>query len=224
MITKTYSTTCPYIDGNTFTEEYFFSYNMSPSEFNIFVQQGWRKFGYFFFRPACKSCLKCTPIRIVCKKLELTKSQRKLINKNQDLTIKFVETTYDEEVYQVYKKHSKIRFEKEANQSDFIANFIENATKSITSKYYLNDKLIAAGFLDVASNGLSSVYFVFDPDYSERGLGNYSVLKEIEYAVTLNIDYYYLGFYIPENNHMNYKNKYSPHEFYDWKTKQWVLQ
>ncbi len=224
MTTKTYSTTCPYIAGNTFTEEYFFSYNMSPFEFNIFVQQGWRKFGYFFFRPVCKSCLKCIPIRILCKKFELTKSQRKLINKNQDLTVKFVETRYDEEVYEIYKKHSKVRFEKEANKDDFIANFIENATKSITSKYYLNDKLIAAGFLDVASNGLSSVYFVFDPDYSERGLGNYSVLKEIEYAVSLNIDYYYLGFYIAENNHMNYKNKYSPHELYDWKTKQWVLQ
>jgi len=32
-------------------------------------------------------------------------------------------------------------------------------------KYYLDDKLIAVGVVDIVNDGLSSVYFFYDPEF-----------------------------------------------------------
>lgn len=48
-------------------------------------------------------------------------------------------------------------------------------------KYYLEEKLIAVGVVDVLPESLSSVYFFYDPKYRKYSLGVYGALKEIEY-------------------------------------------
>ena len=96
------------------------------------------------------------------------------------------------------------------------------STLSFQSEYYLADELIAVGFLDVSTQGLNSVYFIYDPKYSKRSLGHFGVMKEIELANSLNLSYYYLGFYIKENDSMSYKNIFYPHEYLDWENNVWV--
>ena len=47
--------------------------------------------------------------------------------------------------------------------------------------YYLDNKFIAVGVVDIVENCLSSVYFFYDPDYEEYNLGTIGALIEIEY-------------------------------------------
>ena len=49
-------------------------------------------------------------------------------------------------------------------------------------KYMLEGRLIAVGVVDIVKNGLSSVYFFYDPSYKKYRLGVLSSLLEIEYV------------------------------------------
>ncbi|XP_046387467.1 arginyl-tRNA--protein transferase 1-like [Ischnura elegans] len=93
-------------------------------------------------------------------------------------------------------------------------------------QYWLDDKLIAVGVIDVLPKCLSSVYFFYDPDFKSLSLGTYGCLREIFYtrslmAVYPSIKYYYLGYYIHSCPKMAYKVNYHPSyllcpETYTW--------
>ncbi|KAK6454669.1 arginyl-tRNA-protein transferase [Scheffersomyces xylosifermentans] len=74
--------------------------------------------------------------------------------------------------------------------------------------YYLDDKLIAVSILDFLPSGVSSIYFIWDPDYAHLSLGTVSGLREILMCNELQLGYYYLGYYIDDCPKMNYKSKF----------------
>ena len=49
-------------------------------------------------------------------------------------------------------------------------------------KYYFKEKLIGVGVVDMTDDGLSSVYYFYDPQYKEYRLGVFSSIIEIEYV------------------------------------------
>lgn len=76
--------------------------------------------------------------------------------------------------------------------------------------YYLKDKLVAIGVVDLLPESLSSVYFIWDPECAHLGLGNLGALFEIALARKYNRPFYYMGYYIHNCVKMRYKGKYSP--------------
>lgn len=69
---------------------------------------------------------------------------------------------------------------------------------SYHQKYLLDGKLIALAVIDILPKCISSVYFIYDPDYSFLGLGKYSVFREISltqeyYERSSKLQYYYMG-------------------------------
>ncbi|KAK5782422.1 arginyltransferase PWA37_005433 [Arxiozyma heterogenica] len=74
--------------------------------------------------------------------------------------------------------------------------------------YYFDDKLIAIGVLDFMPSGISSVYFIWDPDYKHWSLGKLSALKELTLLSQMGLPYYYLGYYVDDCPKMNYKAGY----------------
>jgi arginyl-tRNA--protein-N-Asp/Glu arginylyltransferase len=216
---------CPYIEGNEERHEFFFADDIKYDEMDFLLSKGWRKFGQFLFRPKCETCNKCRPLRVPTKDYKNSKSNRRTIKSNQDIQVIFSPIEYKREHFYLYMKHSKERFEEKQidNENDFTQSFFAYTGTQIMSEFYLENKLVAFGILDRGNNSLSSVYFVFDPQYSKRSLGVFGALKEIEYAQKQSLDYYYLGYWIKENRSMNYKAHYRPHELYDWDDKQWSL-
>lgn len=79
-------------------------------------------------------------------------------------------------------------------------------------EYRINNVLVGVGVLDILPSGASSVYFFYNPKYSDVCIGKYSALREIEYCQKNNLAYYYMGFYIHDCPKMNYKGQYSPSE------------
>ncbi|XP_034107609.1 arginyl-tRNA--protein transferase 1 isoform X1 [Drosophila nasuta] len=85
---------------------------------------------------------------------------------------------------------------------------------SFHQQYWLDDKLIAVGVIDILPGSVSSVYFFYDPDYSFLSLGTYGSLREIDLVQTIaermpSLKYYYMGFYIHSCTKMRYKGKLS---------------
>ncbi|XP_076669911.1 arginyltransferase 1 isoform X1 [Andrena cerasifolii] len=97
---------------------------------------------------------------------------------------------------------------------------------SFHDQYWLDDKLIAVGVIDILPYCVSSVYFYYDPAYSHLSLGIFSCLREVYLTRQLNkvadsLKYYYMGFYIHTCPKMQYKARMKPSkllcpETYEW--------
>lgn len=216
---------CPYIDGELFIQRYAVMKDLSEDEFDMMLLNGWRHFGYYFFMPNCRSCSRCQPIRTLVNEFSPTKSQRRNYRKNiSTVEVSFEDLFYTDEIFQIYKKHSKDKFKQESSEKEFRESFFSDALSgsSKLALYRLEGKLVGVGFIDISKSGLSSVYFCYDTDYSNLGLGVFSVLREIEYAKELGKEYYYLGYYIEENDSMKYKGRYAPYEILSWSRGEWI--
>lgn len=74
--------------------------------------------------------------------------------------------------------------------------------------YYFEGRLIALAVTDFLPSGISSVYFIWDPDFPKWSLGKLSALRELSVLSKINRKYYYLGYYIDDCPKMKYKRKY----------------
>jgi arginine-tRNA-protein transferase len=52
----------------------------------------------------------------------------------------------------------------------------------------------------------------FDPGFSDRSLGTFSVLWEVEFCRSEGLPYYYLGYYVAGSGKMAYKSRFRPNE------------
>lgn len=97
---------------------------------------------------------------------------------------------------------------------------------SFHQQYWLDDRLIAVGVIDVLPLCVSSVYFFYDPEYRFLSLGTYGSLRELAFTrarhrVNPSITSYYMGFYIHSCPKMRYKSGLQPShllcpEAYTW--------
>jgi arginine-tRNA-protein transferase len=212
---------CPYIPENKSCNEFFLAYNLSKGELDEFLEDGWRKFGIYFYRPKCPNCESCLPLRVLTNQFNLSKGHKKILRTNRDIEVKIQPLEYRDEIFELYSKHSRQRFGQDSNSKEFRVSHFFVSCPSIQMEYFLGNKLVAVGFLDIGKQSLSSVYFIFDPDFSKRSLGIFGALFEIEYAQKASIPYYYLGYFISSNSSMTYKSQFTPYEIYHWGNEEW---
>lgn len=215
---------CPYLPGLKKQFRYFFANQLNASEISFLLARGWRKFGIHYFQPVCPGCRRCIPLRVLAQEFKPSKSQRKILRKNHHVRVQFGPLTFTPRAFELYQDHSYNRFNQSADLEGFLFNFYTTSCPNLQSEFYIDDKLIGIGFLDVGADCLSSVYFVYDTNYTHLGVGTFSILQEIEYAKLLGLDYYYLGYYIAECSSMVYKDSFKPREHYDWHTGKWHRQ
>ena len=65
---------------------------------------------------------------------------------------------------------------------------------------------------DQGRESLSAVYYYYDPAVAHLSPGVFSVLTQLDLCRARGLRYLYLGLYIAESPHMNYKARYLPHE------------
>ncbi len=213
---------CPYLPERSFIQSYFFATELDSYEFGVLLNAGWRRFGKFFFRPSCQGCSMCIPIRIDTEVLSPGKSQRRVISRGKNIRMEAVEPVASDEAWRVYRDHSASQFGREVKRGDFERTFFDQAVPALQTEYRLDDTLIALGFLDISDDGMSSVYFAFDPEWSRYSTGILSVFREAELARMSGKHWYYLGYWVPGCRSMDYKARYVPHQLYDWDLQDWV--
>lgn len=212
---------CHYLPDRQWRFAFFFARDLSAEELEVMLESGWRKFGQYYFRPLCRGCSECIPIRVRVKDFHLSDTQRRILKKCQNVRVEFNELKVRDEIYEVFRDHSLTRFGKQSDYDEFLFSFYNPSCPSLQSEYFINDRLAAVGFIDVSSKALSSVYFCFHSDFSKYRLGTFSVIKEIEFASKMNLEFYYLGYYIEGCSKMIYKNSFRENEKMDWESGQW---
>jgi arginine-tRNA-protein transferase len=203
---------------------------ISPEDLDLRLAKAWRRFGHYFFRyntgfiPQKNTYSPVIPLRIRLADFEFSKSQRKILKKNAHFIVRKGLISLNQEKYFLFYLHRE-RFTD--NQPNSLHNFI--APKPDTSpiptyeiEVYDEKKLIATSFVDISTNAFSSIYAMFDTNYSAYSLGIYTLLQEIIWAKELNKKYLYLGYAYQESSFYDYKKKFSSLEEYIWEQDIWV--
>ena len=76
--------------------------------------------------------------------------------------------------------------------------------------YFDGDRLIGVDLIDLLPDGISSIYFYYDPDYAGYSLGKYSLYRQIMLAQERGLSWIYLGYYVEACQSLAYKKEYTP--------------
>jgi leucyl-tRNA---protein transferase len=210
---------CSYIPGLDSTLEYRYSIGIQADVYYGMLRRGWRRFGYTFFRPVCIGCSKCKSLRVCISKFKATKSQRRSVKKNKDIQVIVRTPSMTAQHLILYDKYHRDMHKRRGwplqshDQDEYFESFVAGAGDFAREfLYFKARKLVGVGLVDILPEGLSSVYFFHDPEWRKQSPGTFSVITEIDFARRLGKEYLYLGYWIKENQSMEYKGRYSPHE------------
>jgi arginine-tRNA-protein transferase len=195
---------------------------LPPMLYHAFMDAGFRRTGKLIYQPACRACRKCLPIRVPVEQFHPDKSQRRCRRRNSDLQISIDTPRASDEKFDLYSRyllqwHGRSAAaesepdDDEGNRKSFEAFLYDSPVGTIEFTYRdPAGQLLGVGICDVCSLSLSSVYFYFDPAHSERGLGTFGALYEIEHARSHHIPWYYLGYWVDGCASMQYKCGFRP--------------
>ena len=180
------------------------------------IDHGFRRNGSHLYRPQCPECTACIPTRVCVDDFKPSRSQQRTLNRNKDLAIHFVEKQFIQEHFDLYIKYLQNRHNESPMTLSTLHDYEEFilGTWSDTNfmEFRLNGILICVGVFDCLPQGLSAAYTYFDTAFQNRSLGTLAILKLIEHAKSLQLDYLYLGYWIEECQKMNYKVSFKPIE------------
>lgn len=197
----------------------FFRDSFSPTELDLVLAQGWRHFGNYFFRySSLPSGLQIQPLRMRLADFVMNRSQRRAWQRNLDLHIEVKTAQILPEYQHLFELH-KTRFTE--NIPDQLEGFLGYEPESIPCDTRVicvsnEQDLLAAHFIDVGENSLSSVYSVYNPNHAERSLGTLTILLAIQYAQNSGKRWYYPGYATKEPSHYDYKKRFAALEYFDW--------
>ncbi len=213
---------CAYIPGNKVRMHYKYVDQASKTFATAVIARGWRRFGKYFFHPVCNGCNACKSLRINAKSYTFSKSERKTINRNKKTQIIIQKPTLTQAHLDLYNKYHRFKHEKDGwahrniSQHEYYENFVDGAHEFGKEVLYIMDgKLVGVDLIDILEDGISAIYFYYDPEYSRYSLGTYSLLYQIKLAKTLDLPWIYLGYWVEGCKAFAYKPKFQPQEILD---------
>lgn len=195
---------------------------MDAATYQALVEQGFRRSGTHVYRPACRGCGRCVPVRIPVGEFRADRSQRRNWSRNApDLRLVNTPAAFDPAHFDLYLRYLAHRHPDGSMADDqsaesyrrFLVEPWGGETRFIELR--LGDRLVGVAVTDLLVHGLSAVYTFFEPALSERGPGTFAVLGQIETARRLGLPYLYLGYWIAESRKMAYKERFRPIEAWD---------
>lgn len=213
---------CPYLDGRM--ERKVFSYLGGPSApalNSVLSKRGFRRSQNIIYMPACDGCRACTPVRIVAGEFDLSRSRRRIVSRNTDLTRRIRAPRATSEQFSVLRAYLDARHQDggmaEMTVLDYASMVEETAVDTMIVEYWKRggdgtETLYAAALTDRLNDGLSMVYSFFEPEEEARSLGAYMILDHVALAKELGLGFVYLGYWVDGSDKMAYKAAYQPLE------------
>lgn len=210
---------CPYLQDKRSRIEYKYIQTCSKKLNHDLVIRGWRRFGRYFSRPICKDCNECLSLRILAHSYEFSKSERRVMSKNQNTKVFLRKPNLSNEHLFLYDKYHRFMEEKkewkryDLNFKQYYNLYVDGAYDfGYELAFYVDEKLVCVDLIDILENGISSIYCFYDPEFSKLSLGKFSLLSEIKLAQNENLKYIYLGYFVKKCQSLSYKADYTPNE------------
>ncbi len=209
---------CLYLPDRLSRIRYRLIDHCTPETYQLLLERGWRRFGRVFFRPACE-CRECLSVRIDVGRFSPNRSMRRTLKRNRDLDVGLQRASISGRHLELYERYHrdmaerKRWSEKPISRLTYSQTFVDGRQGfGRELVYHDRDRLVAVALVDLLPRAISAVYCYYEPELRARGLGVYSVLRQIELARERGVPYLYLGFLVAGNRSMRYKASYRPHE------------
>ncbi len=209
---------CPYLPGRMERKIFTQLDPLSgPYLNNYLTHAGFRRSQNVIYRPACETCRECRSLRVNAEQFLPNKSFRRTLKRNEDLSISYAEAIATQEQFDLLQTYLDSRHAGGGmNLMDFIRYemMVEECASETEIVEYRDaeNHLIACMLVDRLDDGLSLVYSFFDPVESQRSLGNYMILTQIQRCRDKGQPYLYLGYWVPDSPKMHYKSRFKPCE------------
>jgi arginine-tRNA-protein transferase len=213
---------CAYIPNNKVRMLYKYVPRATSAYCTAVIQRGWRRFGKYYFHPTCEGCNECKSLRIEVDAFKPSRSQKKAQKRNVNTRIIVQKPTMTQMHIDLYTKYHSFKSAKDGwsqksiTHQEYHENFVEGAHEFGKEVLYIvDDKLVGVDLIDVLDDGISSIYFFYDPDYDRLSLGTFSLLYQIKLAKILDLEWIYLGYWVEGCKAFAYKANFKPQQILD---------
>ena len=214
---------CPYLPGKT-ERKVFANLPFSEGAYvnDELTQAGFRRSQNIAYRPACEACDACVSVRLPVPEFAFSRSQRRILRRNEDLSRDLVEAEATTEQFDLLRRYLNNRHPEGGMAGmgwlDYVAMIEDTAVRTHLIEYRrasLDDgpgQLVGVCLTDLLSDGLSMVYSFFDPALEARSLGRFAILDHVRQAAAVNLPFVYLGYWVQGSRRMDYKADFRPME------------
>jgi arginine-tRNA-protein transferase len=206
---------CPYLPGRVAQSRAIWTDRLAPEAYQHLMDSSFRRSGKLIYQPVCTGCRACQPLRVPLATFRPSKSQRRCLRRNSDMTLTVERPDPTPEKYDLYRRYLRDWHESPTEDSydQFVSFLYGSPVRSLEFCHRDPDgRLLAVGICDIGPQSLSTVYFYFDPREARRGLGTLGALRELDFARERKLSYYYLGYWIDGCRSMEYKSELWPFE------------
>lgn len=202
-----------------------------PTVNDTLTQIGFRRSQNIAYRPACEGCDACVSARIPVADYVFSRSERRVLDRNQDLVRLEVKAAATMEQFELLRRYLTHRHSEggmaDMAWPDFVAMVEDTSVRTHMVEYRLapighgTGELIACALVDQLSDGLSLVYSFYNPEAVKRSLGSLIILDHVKQALNRDIPKVYLGYWVKGSSKMAYKARFNPLEIL--RPNGWVL-
>jgi len=224
---------CPYLPGRQ--ERKVFAHlplSEGASVNDALTAVGFRRSQNIAYRPACEGCDACVSARIPAADYPFSRSERRILEKNDALSRHLVEAEATMEQFELLRRYLNHRHPNggmsDMTWPDYVAMVEDTAVRTHMVEYRTasgDDRgpgdLVACVLVDVLADGLSLVYSFYDPAIAPRSPGSFIILDHVVQASLTDMPYVYLGYWVSGSVKMDYKSRFRPLEVL--KPGGWVL-
>jgi arginine-tRNA-protein transferase len=211
---------CGYLPDRNWSLEYEHVASASPAEYMRRMREGWRRFGHTLFHPRCPACTACRSLRVVVEHFRPDRSQRRARKANEaDLELRIGEPRVTRSRLALYDRYHAFQSDLKGwpqhpakDPDSYAESFVYNPFPVEEWAYYLGKQLVGVGYVDVLPEGMSAIYFYYDPEQRRRSLGTWNVLRIIEEAGRRGLPHVYLGYHVAGCQSLEYKAHFVPNE------------
>ena len=205
---------CPYLSGRAERKLIVeLAGRAAATLYDELSRAGFRRSHRFAYRPACRACAACVPVRIGVDRFVHTRSTRRVRNLNAAQTGLILAPRATVEQFGLFAayQHSRHRDSDMATMSYHDYRSMVEDSSVRTALVEIREPagaLVAVSLVDRLDDGLSAVYSFYDPARERRSLGTWSILWLVEECRRAGLAYVYLGYWIAESPKMAYKARF----------------
>jgi len=189
---------------------------LTAEDLDRLLENGYRRSGAMFYRTDCPGCQACIATRVDVHRFEWTKSFKRIFNRGRrELQITWGRPKVDTERLRVFNQHRSLRglsSSGPATLTDYHEFLVASCVDTREIAFRCDGHLIGVAIVDRGAESVNAVYTHFDPGFGRYSIGTLAVLKQIEWALESARRYVYLGLYVAENRHLNYKARFLPQQ------------
>jgi leucyl-tRNA---protein transferase len=212
--------TCGYLPDRRWSLEYEMVTSISAQEYQQRMIQGWRRFGGMMFRPQCPACQACQSLRVDVARFHPSRSQRRARKANEEqVEIRVGAPTVSRAKLHLYDRFHAFQSDSKSwplhpakDAASYRESFVHNPAFTEEWCYFAGDRLIGVGYVDRLPEGLSAIYFFYEPDERGRSLGTWNVLGVIDEAARCGLPHVYLGYFVAGCASLSYKANFRPNQ------------